>query len=109
MASKRRTPATAPNRTPGVVTHLRVVPTAQDSAPAGDTDAPAPPPLDAPPSPSQLAAAVAGGDYLQILTAQRSELAQLAERATGQVKVTALRQLMVVSEKIEALTAAAGG
>lgn len=108
-----------PGRPAGAGGHLRSVPSDERAAPPpADPPAPpapeppAPPAPEPPPSPwsstsgnstpaaKSLTEAVAGGNYLEILIAQRRLLAELAEHGTGAVKIQALKQLSVVAAEI---------
>ena len=103
--------------------HLRAV-ADDERAPAAAP--PAEPAPSAPPAPSpwssttgnstpaakSLTEAVAGGNYLDILIAQRALLAELAEHGNGAVKIQALKQLSVVAAEIQehqGATAPGGG
>ena len=50
-----------------------------------------------------LAEAIAGGDYLQILLAQRREIATALPDEKGPAKAALHRQLSLISKEIEAL------
>ncbi|BBZ65806.1 hypothetical protein MINS_12350 [Mycolicibacterium insubricum] len=95
MASKRtRTPARP-------ATKLRAV---------GPDERPDPPAEPAPPAaPKSLAEAAADGTYLELLEAQRALLAQSVLHETGQVKMTAHKELRAVAKEIETIKAAATG
>jgi hypothetical protein len=62
----------------------------------------------APPSkPKTLAEAIDSGDYLDILLAQRREIARAIPEEKGPAKAALHRQLSLISKEIEALTEAA--
>jgi len=60
-----------------------------------------------PAKPKTLAEAIEGGDYLEILLAQRREIATSLPDEKGPAKAALHRQLSLISKEIEALTAAA--
>jgi len=60
----------------------------------------APPPA---PKPLTLEQAVETGDYLQILVAQRREIAQAIPEEKGPAKAALHRQLSIIAKEIEAM------
>lgn len=58
-------------------------------------------------NPKTLAEAIESGNYLQILLAQRREIATSLPNEKGPAKAALHRQLSIISKEIEALTAAA--
>lgn len=60
-----------------------------------------------PTKPKSLTEAIEGGDYLEILLAQRREIATSLPDEKGPAKAALHRQLSLISKEIEALTAAA--
>lgn len=58
-----------------------------------------------PAKPKSLIDAVAGGDYLEILLAQRREIAESIPDEKGPAKAALHRQLSIIAKEIEALEA----
>jgi hypothetical protein len=59
--------------------------------------------------PLSLAEAIDGGDYLQILLAQRRDIVRSLPEEKGQAKATLHRQLRDISKEIESLELEAAG
>ena len=62
---------------------------------------------DAPPKPKTLVEAIEGGDYREILLAQRREIAASLPDEKGPAKAALHRQLALISKEIETLDASA--
>lgn len=72
-----------------------------------DGAAPEDEPPTEPAKPLTLAEAVEGGDYLEILKAQRRDIVTSLPGETGQAKATLHRQLAALSKEIRGIEAAA--
>lgn len=72
---------------------------------AGKLRAVAPDEVPTPPRVLSLADAVAGGDYLEILLAQRREIVDSLPEERGPAKAALHRQLSLISKEIEGLQA----